>query len=151
MNIVRMDENTAVIDGKYIVTSSGDVFRYHSYHRKWEPQKKRIHTNGYLRAVISGHDAYIHRLVAEAFCDNPRGCSEVNHKDGNKQNNNASNLEWCTRSENNRHAFQTGLRDYAELSEMAKKGNATRRKKRRLSPEQVKEIRKKKSCWRDIS
>ncbi|WP_295902914.1 NUMOD4 domain-containing protein [uncultured Alistipes sp.] len=45
----------------------------------------------------------VHRLVAFAFCPNPQ--KEVNHKDGNRQNNNVSNLEWCSRSENNRHSY----------------------------------------------
>ena len=50
---------------------------------------------------------YVHRLVAEAFVD---GRDEtVNHKDGNKQNNHASNLEWMSYSDNNKHARETGL------------------------------------------
>lgn len=52
----------------------------------------------------------IHRLVAENFVDNPMGYSEVNHIDGNKDNNHANNLEWCTRSENIQHAYDNGLR-----------------------------------------
>lgn len=52
----------------------------------------------------------IHRIVAETFMDfdNHRGL-EVNHIDGNKHNNRLDNLEWCTRSENARHAIETGL------------------------------------------
>lgn len=52
---------------------------------------------------------YVHRLVAEAFVDNPTGAREVNHKDGNKLNNAADNLEWVSRSANMLHAYKNGL------------------------------------------
>lgn len=51
----------------------------------------------------------IHRIVATLFIDNPNNKPCVNHIDGNKKNNNASNLEWCTYSENNTHSYKIGL------------------------------------------
>ena len=58
---------------------------------------KLIDSKGKLRTVC------IHRLVAEAFVDNPRGLNEVDHIDRNSFNNRADNLRWCTRSENIRN------------------------------------------------
>jgi DNA-binding XRE family transcriptional regulator len=58
-----------------------------------------------------GRVYYVHRLIAEAFVENPDGKLVVNHKDGNKRNNAASNLEWVTAGENVKHAYDTGLKD----------------------------------------
>jgi hypothetical protein len=52
---------------------------------------------------------YVHRLVANAFLDTPASRSEINHVNGDKTDNRASNLEWCSRSENHLHAYRTGL------------------------------------------
>lgn len=52
----------------------------------------------------------VHRIVALHFIPNPHGYKEVNHKDGDKLNNHVSNLEWCTKSQNTKHAYDTGLR-----------------------------------------
>ena len=61
-------------------------------------------TKNYSQRLLS-----VHRLVAEAFLEKPDGKNEVNHKDGDKTNNCADNLEWVTKSENMNHAYRTGL------------------------------------------
>jgi hypothetical protein len=63
----------------------------------------------YVDGKIKTRNKYVHRLVAETWLDNPLEKECVNHKDGNKLNNSASNLEWVTFSENHRHAIDTGL------------------------------------------
>ncbi len=69
---------------------------------------------GYLHVGLSINKKIkrmrVHRLVAIAFIPNPDNKPYVNHKDGNRQNNKVSNLEWNTPSENAQHAVATGLR-----------------------------------------
>lgn len=58
--------------------------------------KERPTYNGYVRVQLrADNDYYIHRLVASAFIPNPDNLPQVNHKDENKRNNRADNLEWC--------------------------------------------------------
>lgn len=73
-------------------------------------------TNQYLKVCIriEGRNSKckclkIHREVAKAFIPNPNNLPQINHIDGNKENNSVTNLEWCTDKENTIHAFKLGL------------------------------------------
>ena len=61
---------------------------------------KPYNCNGYLCVSISNKDRKIHQLVARAFIPNPEAKPIIHHIDGNKQNNNVSNLMWATHKEN---------------------------------------------------
>lgn len=72
-----------------------------------------INNMGYKRVTLYSpikKRFFVHRLVAYHFCDGYQEDLVVNHKDGNKQNNNYLNLEWVTRSENDLHAYKNHLR-----------------------------------------
>lgn len=69
-----------------------------------------IGNDGYLRTQFDGKTRLVHRVVAETFLENPINLPEVNHIDGNKQNNSVYNLEWCSRNYNLKHAYSVGLR-----------------------------------------
>lgn len=76
--------------------------------------KTSVNSKGYpqvcLHSACKQYTRPIHRLVADAFYDGDHTGLDVNHIDGNKTNNHISNLEWCTRQENLRHAYDTGLK-----------------------------------------
>lgn len=65
---------------------------------------------GYWLLTDDKQKKYLHRFIAQSMLDNPYGHKYINHIDGNKQNNSVSNLEWCTQSHNNKHAYDIGLR-----------------------------------------
>ena len=98
-------------EGFYEVSNLGNV-RSTSYKgiRILRPSKTR---NGYLNVLFCVKQVKIHklvhRLVAEAFLENPNGYEQVNHKNGIKTDNTIDNLEWCTAEYNNEHAYNNNL------------------------------------------
>lgn len=135
-------------EGYYMVSNYGNVISLdrkiiRSDGRTQTIERKNLtvthYSNGYCRVGLSKDgetkDFLLNRLVAKAFVsnDDPISKIEVNHKDGNKDNNQHENLEWCTSSENKKHAFSTGLskQKLGESNQFSK-----------LTNEQVLEIRK---------
>ena len=90
--------------GNILVGSDGSIIA-----KKGKMYPNASNSKGYLRVHLGDKHYAVHRLVALAFIDNPANLPQVNHKDGNKQNNNISNLEWCTNIDNKRHAVKNNL------------------------------------------
>lgn len=128
------------IDGlnkKYLINEDGDIFDI----KEKKTRKPEISKRGYLRVSFYLYGKYkkrfVHRLVLATF--NPvenMDKLQVNHIDGNKQNNNINNLEWCTNKENLEHAWETGLCSNCICN---KSGDEAHHKK--LSSEKVKLIK----------
>lgn len=83
--------------------------------RVWEERilKQKTDKRGYKRVALwkekKTKTLLVHRLVADAFIENPNDEPLVNHKDGNPSNNKRENLEWCDSKHNVNHAFDNGL------------------------------------------
>ena len=111
-----------LLSNYYIVYRDGRIYR--KQRKSWNGKamiinkakflKQTIGSNGYKTVHIirnkKGKNEYVHRILAEKFIKNLENKKTINHKDGNKLNNKISNLEWATHSENNQHAFNTGLK-----------------------------------------
>lgn len=116
-------------DGQYKISNLGRVKSLEQKLTIYNPHKDVTYTmvkperilklyvnhNGYYvtNLTLNGkHKPYLlHRIMAKAFIPNRENKPCINHKDGIKTNNELCNLEWCTRAENNAHAWKTGLMD----------------------------------------
>lgn len=141
-------------EGLYQVSNLGRVKslgRFHKfpnggiYEIKPRILKNATETSGYLFvALYNGYRKQykIHRLVAEAFIPNPNNLPQVNHKDLNKQNNRVDNLEWCTASENIKHAFKHGVRKMPDkLKNMIKNFDGENNPNSKLKKDEIIDIK----------
>ena len=109
-------------EGLYQVSNLGNVRSVEKYigvNNKFKRKIKQkilkpsVVYNGYLRICLAKNGKHkmfrIHRLVAQTFLSNKNNYEDVNHKDGNKQNNCVNNLEWCSRKQNIIHSWKNGF------------------------------------------
>ena len=112
-----MWKDIAGYEGDYQVDECGNVKSCERDTHGKHINEKIIHggmySNGYrfvcLRKDGKSSNKSIHRLVAMCFVPNPNNLPLVNHIDGDKLNNHASNLEWCDAKQNLHHAVKMGL------------------------------------------
>lgn len=124
MEEIKVDEIWKDIEGcpNYQVSNFGRVRSLPRPKTKGGILTQRKNNCGYLKVYFmiegKGKLVSVHRLVAKAFINNPKNLPQVNHIDGNKENNNVDNLEWCTAKSNSLHRFrelkQEPFRKYKE-------------------------------------
>lgn len=107
-NMYKLSNIGAIVRVPYAMTTvNGFIKEY-----KGGILNHSINSSGYKKVILIKDGVrtnfYVHRLLAEHFIDNTENKPEVNHKDGNRLNNNLSNLEWVTSSENSLHAVKIG-------------------------------------------
>jgi len=132
-------------EGLYYATSYGNIVSYPNRANGLKHTTLRPTTNnaGYLHVSLSKNNIRktknVHKLIADTLLENIDGKPHINHKDGDKLNNELSNLEWCTPSQNAHHAFRLNLRKPSEKQKKATTKNW--KKKRTVSDEVVVAIR----------
>lgn len=101
-------------EGIYEVSNFGDIRNVAT----GRILKQKVERNGYVRVHLSkdgiAKSLLLHRIVAEAFLENPHNFCTINHIDENKQNNSFSNLEWCDMSYQNRYGIGALKRNKAK-------------------------------------
>ena len=130
---------------KYEVSNLGNI---RSLKFGVKPIKLSLHTTGYRQAPIYNDEGkqkhfLVHRLVASAFIPAPSGKPDVNHRNGNKADNRAANLEWMSAEENCQHSVKAGLRHWRGSHHRAKVTDTDVKTIRAATPEQIPQLAKK--------
>lgn len=90
-------------DDRYAVSNMGRVFSF----RRMGCLRPHVRKDGYRSVSIGGHEILVHRAVAYAFLSVPStGKTQINHKNGHKDDNRLVNIEWVTPSQNVLHAYR---------------------------------------------
>lgn len=120
-------------EGLYQVSRSGEVRSLPRSTTSGVVLKQRLDKDGYKKVCLCKGNkkkgAFVHRLVAAAFVQNEHGLPVVNHKDQNKQNNVADNLEWCTVRYNTNYGdciTRRGIARRIPINQYDKAGNFVR-------------------------
>ena len=115
--------------------------------------KGKKNPKGYKRFAVNGRAKFVHRIVAEVFLPPPKEWqTQINHKNGIKQDNRAINLEWCSRSENQQHSYDVlgrkgcweGKKRGPLSGEQKKRQSETIKKTLAAHPEIIERIKEKK-------
>lgn len=128
----------------YLVSNHGRVKNI----KRGNVLKPRPNPSGRMQIQLyrdgAGKNYSLHRVVAKSFISNPENKPQVNHKDGDPSNNHASNLEWCTQSENMIHAYKNGLNHFSEKQrkEVSKAKRGENHHNSKLSKRDVLKIRR---------
>lgn len=145
-NISNYSDNYRKVVGydDYYVTNDGRVWT-NKRKNGIERFMKQRNMDGYMHVVLYKDGKYknccVHRLVAQAYIPNPDNKPYINHIDGNRANNNVSNLEWCTQKENVLHSINV-LGKWSNSENQRKLASELGKSLRKLTMEQANELRR---------
>lgn len=112
-------------EGLYIIDSLGNVVSLPKQNgsrflNEYKVLKTKVNRTGYVEVTLSKNGTMktylLHRLLAIHFLDNPNNYPCVNHKNGIKTDNRLENLEWCTMSQNTKHAYKNNISGFKDIA-----------------------------------